>query len=260
MEKLKEQIQSAVNIYKSGNLQKAELLTKKLIDDNPKLVFLYNLLGLIFVDQKKNDEAMKCYEKGIKIDPTYGMIYNNIGVLFFKDKTADSLKKAENFYKKAIVLDKKIPEPHNNLGSLYDHLDKFEDAIECFKKAIDINPKFSYAHHNLGAIYVSIGKFNDAKKHLKESIKLNPNFITTHRSLSRIIKYTDNEDHFKELKKIYSNTNINDKEKRIELGFALGKAYEDIKDFDKSYAYYKEAKFSSQGKNRFFIKIRKRKI
>ena len=53
MEKLKEQIQSAVNIYKSGNLQKAELFTKKLINDNPKLVFLYNLLGLILADQKK---------------------------------------------------------------------------------------------------------------------------------------------------------------------------------------------------------------
>ena len=53
MEKLKEQIQSAVNIYKSGNLKKAELCTKKLINDNPKLVFLYNLLGLVLVDQKK---------------------------------------------------------------------------------------------------------------------------------------------------------------------------------------------------------------
>ena len=170
MEKLKEQIQSAVNIYKSGNLQKAELLTKKLIDDNPKLVFLYNLLGLILVNQEKNDEAMRCYEKGIKIDPTFGMIYNNIGFLFFKYKkaTADNLKKAESFYKKAIALDKKIPEPHNNLGSLYDHLDRLEDAIKCFKKAIDINPKFSYAHHNLGSAYVSIGKFNEAKNQVKK--------------------------------------------------------------------------------------------
>ena len=225
MEKLKGQIQSAVNIYKSGNLQKAELFTKKLINDNPKLVFLYNLLGLILVNQEKNDEAMRCYEKGIKIDPTFGMIYNNIGFLFFKYKkaTADNLKKAESFYKKAIALDKKIPEPHNNLGSLYDHLDRLEDAIKCFKKAIDINPKFSYAHHNLGSAYVSIGKFNEAKKYFKESIKLNPNFVVTHRSLSRITKYTENDEHFMELKKIYSNTNIDDKEKRIELGFALGK-------------------------------------
>ena len=98
------------------------------------------------------------------------------------------------------------------------------------------------------------------KKHLKESIKLNPNFITTHRSLSRIIKYTDNDDHFKELKKIYANTNINDKEKRIELGFALGKAYEDIKDFDKSYAYYKEANSLHREKIDFSLKLEKEKF
>ena len=260
MEKLKEQIQSAVNIYKSGNLQKAELFTKKLINDNPKLVFLYNLLGLILTDQKKDDEAMKCYESGIKIDPTYGMIYNNIAYLLYKNKTANNLKKAESFYKKAIELDKKIPEPHNNLGSLYDQLDKFNNAIECFKNAININPKFSYAHHNLGAVYVSIGKFNEAKKHFKESIKLNPNFTITHRSLSRITTYSENDEHFKELKKIYSNINIEDKEKRIEIGFALGKAYEDIKNFDKSFSHYKEANSLHRKKIDFSLNLEKEKF
>ena len=39
MEKLKEQIQSIVDIYKSGNLSKAELLTEQLINNNPKVVF-----------------------------------------------------------------------------------------------------------------------------------------------------------------------------------------------------------------------------
>ena len=53
MEKLKEHIQSVVSIYKSGNLSEAELLTKKLIDNNPKIVFLYNLLGLILSEQEK---------------------------------------------------------------------------------------------------------------------------------------------------------------------------------------------------------------
>ena len=124
MEKLKEQIQSIVDIYKSGNLLEAEFLTGQLINNNPKVVFLYNLLGLILAEQKKDDQAMKCYEKGIDIDPNYGMIYNNIGLLFYKQKTTDNIKKAENFYKKAISLDKRIPEPHNNLGNLYDYLDK----------------------------------------------------------------------------------------------------------------------------------------
>ena len=133
MEKLKKQIQSIVDIYKSGNLSKAEHLTKKLISNNPKVVFLYNLLGLILVEQKKTDQGMEWYERGIKIDPNFAMIYNNIGLLFFERKTSDNIKKAENFYIKAISLDKKIPEPQNNLGNLYNYVDKVEEAIDCYR-------------------------------------------------------------------------------------------------------------------------------
>ena len=39
MEKLKEHIQSVVDVFNTGNLSKAELLTKKLINNNPKVVF-----------------------------------------------------------------------------------------------------------------------------------------------------------------------------------------------------------------------------
>ena len=260
MEKLKKQIQSVVDIYKSGNLSKAEHLTKKLISNNPKVVFLYNLLGLILVEQKKTDQGMKWYEKGIKIDPNFAMIYNNIGLLFFERKTSDNIKKAENFYKKAISLDKKIPEPQNNLGNLYNYVDKVKEAIDCYKKAIDINSKFSYAYHNLGSAYVSVGKFNEAKKNFKQSIKLNPDFTVTHRSLSRITKYTNNDAHFKELKKIYRKANSNDSEKKIELGYALGKAYEDTKNFDKSFSHYKEANFLQRKKIDFSLKLEKKKF
>ena len=38
MEKLKEHIQSVVSVYKSGNLSKAEILTKELINNNPKIL------------------------------------------------------------------------------------------------------------------------------------------------------------------------------------------------------------------------------
>ena len=51
---------------------------------------------------------MKCYEEGIKINPNFSMIYNNIGFLLFKKKTKENIKKAEFFYKKAISIDKNI--------------------------------------------------------------------------------------------------------------------------------------------------------
>ena len=80
MEKLKKHIQSIIDIYKSGNLSEAELLTEQAINKNPKVAFLYNLLGLILAEQKKDTQALKCYEKGISVDPNFGMIYNNMGL------------------------------------------------------------------------------------------------------------------------------------------------------------------------------------
>jgi len=195
MQNLKKEIQFIVDVYKSGEFVKAELLAKNLLKDNPKIVFLYNLLGLILVEQKKIDEAIKCYQNGIKIDPNFSMIYNNLGLLHFKHKTETHTKTIENFYKKSISLDKNLPEAQNNLGSLYNHLNRIDDAIACYKNALSINPNFSFAHHNLGAAYVSIGEYDHAKNHFQESIRLNPNFLDTHRMLSRITKYTINNEH-----------------------------------------------------------------
>ena len=97
MENIKEQIDSIIDIYKSGDLKKAEFLCKELLIKNSNIVFLYNLLGLILVEQKKIDQAIESYEKGIKIDPNFAMIYNNLGLLFTENKFDD--KKGESFYK-----------------------------------------------------------------------------------------------------------------------------------------------------------------
>ena len=237
---IKKEIQTIVDIYKSRDLSKAEMLSKKLIVDYPKSAFLYNLLGLILTEQEKIEEAIQCYENGIKADPKFPMIYNNLGLLYFNYKIDN--EKAENFYKKSISIDAKIPEPHNNLGSLYNSINKFDDAIFCYKKAISINSKFSQSHHNIGNVYMTIGNFIEAKKHFEECIKIDSNNSSAHRALSRLTKYvTNNDEHFKELIKIYKKINVDDLVNKSNISFALGKAYEDIKDFDNSYHYYNEA-------------------
>ena len=260
MQKLKKEVQFVVDLYKSGDFVKAEQHIKNLIKNNPKIVFLYNLLGLILVAQKKIDQAIKCYENGIKIDPNFSMIYNNLGLLHFQHNEETDFKKIENYYKKAIELDDKLPEAQNNLGSLYNHTNKINKAIECYKNALNINPNFSFAHHNLGSAYVSLGKFDLAKEHFKESIKLNPNFLDTHRMLSRITKYTTENEHLKDLNKIYKNINPSDMKSKIDIGFSLGKAYEDIKDFEKSYQYYEEANFHQKKNINFSISFENEKF
>jgi len=258
MEDLKEKIQKAVNIYQKGNLPKTEEIAKKLIDENPKMVFLYNLLGLALSGQNKIDEAIMCYEKGIQIDAKYSMIYNNLGQIFYNkgltEKNSNNyIKKAEDLYKKSIFLDKKIPEPLTNLGTLYSSINKNEEAIKYHKKAIEVNPNFYYAHYNLSNVYVSIGKFSEAEKHLKESININQDFFHAHRLLSRIINYKKNDSHLIQLKSLYEKIEEQNSEGKMILSYALGKAHEDIKDFDKSFSFYVDANSHSRKKVNFSL-------
>ena len=119
MKNLKQQIQLVIDIFKSNDFAKAETMCKELIEDNSKVVFLYNLLGLILSSQNKIDEALEYYEKGIQINPNFGMLYNNIGLLYFNHQTRKDLNKAEDYYQKSISIDKNIAEPHNNLECVF---------------------------------------------------------------------------------------------------------------------------------------------
>ena len=237
MKNLKDEIQSVVNIFKSGNLSEAEGLCRQLINKNPKIAFLYNLLGLILASKKKFDDAIKYYEKGISIDPKFAMIYNNLGLIYFNNKSSANIKKAESYYKKSISLDDNIAVPHNNLGTLYNSRSKYKEAEISYKKAISIDPKFFFAHFNLGTLFITIGNFTEAKKCLLEAIKLNPNLIEAHRALSRITKYNKKDKHLNELIRLYKQGVSN----KSDLCFSLGKAHEDIKDFKNSFNFYNEA-------------------
>ena len=66
METLEKKIQLLLNLYKSKNLSKVESYSKELINSYPKIVVLYNILGLVLAEQNKIDEAVSFYEKGIK--------------------------------------------------------------------------------------------------------------------------------------------------------------------------------------------------
>jgi len=250
MENLKKKIQFALDAFKSGRILEAQDLTAQLISENPNVTFLYNLMGVILADQNKLDEALEYYKKGIKIDPNFSTIYNNLGLLYV-NKSENT--KAENFYKKSISLNYKNPEAHNNLGTLYKSLDKFNDAISCYKEAVKIDPKFIHAYHNLGNAYTAMGNFYEAKINFIKVIKINPNYTNSHRTLSRIIKYSNDNEHFLELKKIYNKINDDDIEDKTNIAFALGKAYEDIKDFKHSFKFYSEANTTYSKKVNFSV-------
>ena len=234
MKKFEEKIQNLINLYKLKKFNEAEKITNTLIKEKPENVWFYNFLGLIKIEQEKFDESILYFEKGIKIDSTFPMLYDNLGTAY---KIKKDYFKSEYYYKKSIEINNINPEAHNNLGNLYRILNDNVKAIKSYQNSIKAKTNFYPAHYNLAITYKSIGDFVLAKMHFKKTIELNNNFFAAHRSLSEIINYSQKNSHFKMLNEIYEKNNELNKK---ELAFALGKAYEDIKDYKKSFKYYSE--------------------
>ena len=257
---LEKKIQNIVNLYKSKKFGEAEVLAKQLVKVHPKVVLLHEIIGLIFLVQNKIKDAESIFKKGISINPKYASIYNNLGNIC---KLQSKFKEAENLYKKSIELNKNSPETHNNLGNLYLKLQKNQEAINSYKNSIKSNLNFFPAYFNLGVLYKNLGEFENAKKYLNETIKLKENYYPAHRAISQIINYSDKNDHYKVLEKVYKESS--EKEiKNPELSFAMGKALDDQKKFSNAFKCYSEANalrrknivFSHSKEKKEFISIK----
>jgi tetratricopeptide (TPR) repeat protein len=81
------------------------------------------------------EEARKIFEKAIETDSTSPNGYNQLGLMYLEEKKWDEA--AENF-RRAIDASPQWSNYHYNLGRALRGAGKFEEAIAAFKKAIDI--------------------------------------------------------------------------------------------------------------------------
>jgi len=227
--------QIILNYFKTKDYISAEVKAKKLIKKFPNFQAVYNLLGLCLQSQKKFLEAIKYYKIAIQNNPNFFVAINNLGLTYHN---MYDLKNAQHYYERAIEINPKFTHPISNLGNIKKELNNYEEAIKCYKLALSIDNKLYIVLHNLGMAYQALGKFEESKKYFETVLKNNPKFTRADRSLSMSFKYDINNSHLKSMENKIKDQSLNNFQK-IELYFGLGKAYEDIKNYKKSFENYK---------------------
>ena len=59
---LEKEAEIILNHYKAGNFSTVEIKAKKLLKKHPGYISIYNVLGLALTEQKKTQEAIKCFQ------------------------------------------------------------------------------------------------------------------------------------------------------------------------------------------------------
>jgi Flp pilus assembly protein TadD len=88
--------------FATRNFNKAELLFKKAIQENPEMSIAHTHLAYIYEIQGRNLAAFKGYSTAIKLEPKNYLARNNLAALHFDNKKNSNLKEALSLSKKEI--------------------------------------------------------------------------------------------------------------------------------------------------------------
>tara|TARA_B110001450_G_scaffold113892_1_gene107673 strand:- start:666 stop:2213 length:1548 start_codon:yes stop_codon:yes gene_type:complete len=230
---LKKQISIMINLYNGKRFNELTLKGLTLIKKFPNQAILYNLIALAYNALGNGNEAKKILEKILEKEPKNISVLNNLGLAYIECGDNDH---AEEYFNKALKIKPDFPDALVNLGNLKLNQNKGDEAKDFFVNALKINNQIIPAKISLAGYHEQLGNFEKAKKIYEEIQKDEPNNTIADKSYSLIHKYKVNDKHIKVMEeKLTKNL---DEEGTQRLNFALGKAYEDIEDFKKSFKFY----------------------
>ena len=124
------------NYFNSGQLDKAVLELKKVVEMKPSLD-AYSNLGNVYQKQKKYQLAINQYNLAHKIDSLNEKVLNNLGVIYFK--TGD-INKAISFARHSLEINPELKDGYLNLGTFYKQQNRRSESIKYFKQGMILDP------------------------------------------------------------------------------------------------------------------------
>jgi tetratricopeptide (TPR) repeat protein len=127
------------------------------------------ILGVSYIQTKNYAKARAAFAKMFQVPPDSAAAYLFTARLLLR---LDFGPIAEEYAKKAVELDPKLPLAHQVLGELYLYQSKITEASAQFQQELAINPGNPVAYYKLADADFRLQKFDEAEKLLQRSIWL----------------------------------------------------------------------------------------
>ncbi len=128
-----------------------------------------------------NIQARRYAEEAIALDPKYVEAYLRLSATLIMDlrygtteSPEQSLRRAEEYVQKALVLDSSSGAAHAFLGRIYLSKRQYEKAIAEGERALALDPNSDFVQAALAYSLYFAGRFEDANAMYQKAVRLNP--------------------------------------------------------------------------------------
>ena len=225
---------AATNHLHEGRLLRAEEFARHFLRQNPKHSEGMRLLAQIGIKLGILDDAEFLLESARAFDPDNIQIrLDYIDALRRRQKFADAKSEAEALY--ALDPDNPLFQSHLAIESM--QTGEYERAFELFDSVLKKVPNDPATLTSRGHALKTVGKQEEAVASYQDAFAAKPDHGDAYFALANLKTYKFSDD---EIGAMLAQTERNDLAfmDRVHLSFALGKAYEDRKDYAQAFRFY----------------------
>ena len=158
----------------AGSADKAVATYQTWIQQNPKDVRPYVLLGSIEEMRNNWQQAQKMYQKALDVSPDYAVAANNLAYLMLEH--GGNIDAALSLAQVARRGMQDSPSSADTLAWAYYHKGAYGLAVDLLQDAIKRSPENPTYQYHLGLSYLKQNERARAKQHLQKALQLNPKF------------------------------------------------------------------------------------
>ncbi|NVK25491.1 MAG: sulfotransferase [Gammaproteobacteria bacterium] len=231
---------AAMDLMHEGQLYKAEQVCRKFLQANKHQPDAMCLLAEIGLQLKVFDDAEFLLESCVNLYPDNEQAkVSYINILTRLGKFEQAAKHALDYLKHFSINSTASINVKMRLASCYVSLGKLEEAIEIYQQILTSSPNRAGVYVQLGHAYKTDGQAEKAIDSYQSAYQLQSNYGDAYWSLANIKTYRFSEQELTAMKISLNDALVSEQDK-IHISFALGKAYEDAKDFEQSFIFYQQ--------------------
>lgn len=210
-------LQEGLAAQRAGQLEKAAMLYRRVLQRVPNQPDALYLLGLVVQKGGQHAEAVELFARATRANPKLARAHLQRG---FSLNSLEQPEAATAAFQAAIAGEPNLAEAHHQLGNTLRKLKRlpealvslreatrlapadavlwlsrgvagmdcgqFDEAVECFRNAVKLNPSLPEAHEILGQALLAQQRTEEARRHLNEALRLRPDFAEAHHDLARL--------------------------------------------------------------------------
>jgi tetratricopeptide (TPR) repeat protein len=216
-----------------GRPEDAVAALSRAVDLRPAYPEALDTLGVTLAALGRHGEAAACFERALAAGPVAAETAFHYGNALL---ALERLPDARRAFERALELRPAYAGARNGLGAVLDRLGDADAARAAFRAALAIDPAFGDAACNLGRVLLEAGEVEEAARWFERAVELDPRNGHYHLQLVRSRSAPLDGPRLAGLEALIAPGKGRTPPQRIELHFALAKAYEDAQRYDDAFA------------------------